>query len=204
MTNPGPLADLSPADLRAAVGQRYSTVATRPEEPVGFPVGRAFAEAVGYPPDVLDHLPVTVSASFTGVAALSRWIALDAGMTVLDFGCGAGLDTLIAAQHVGEQGRVIGIDYSAEMVSLARRNAAAAHAANLTIVEAPIEEVPLPSETADAAIANGIVNLSPEKGRVVGEIARLLKPGAVLTAAEIVLTEDIPQAERATLDDWFR
>lgn len=195
---------LPAAELRAAVAQRYGRVATCPETPAGFPVGRAFAEAVGYPAELLDTLPAAASASFAGVAALPRWLALAAGMTVVDLGCGAGLDTLIAARQVGPAGRVIGIDASTDMAQLARRNAEAVAATNVTILTAPVEETPLEDGLADAIIANGIVNLSPEKERLVGEIARLLKPGGALTAAEIVLREEIPLSERATLEDWFR
>ncbi len=195
---------LPPAALRDAVAERYGQVALHPEQPAGFPVGRAYAEAVGYAADVLDELPPTASVSFTGVTALPRWLELTPGATVLDLGCGAGLDTLVAARIVGPEGRVIGVDHASEMVHLARTNAAAAHADNVTILQAAVEATGLPDATADAAIANGIVNLSPEKERVVAEFHRLLKPGATLTAAEIVLTADIPLEERASLDDWFR
>lgn len=195
---------LPPDELRAAVTARYGRVATRPDEPAGFPVGRAFAEALGYDPAVLDQLPATASTSFAGVAALPRWLSLPSGGTVIDLGCGAGLDTLIAAQLVGAEGRVIGVDAAPAMVRLARWNVIAAQASNVTIVEAPVEDIPCEGAIADVVIANGIVNLSPEKDRVVGEIARVLKPGGCVTSAEIVLTHDLPYEERATLDDWFR
>ena len=98
------------------------------------------------------------------------------------------MDTLIAARQVGEHGRVIGIENSPQMAQLARRNAAEAGAANVTIVDALVEEIPFPDACADAALSNGVFNLSPEKQRVIEELARLLRSGGVLTAAEIVLT----------------
>lgn len=198
------ISEMSADDIRAAVRKRYGRVATDPDEPIGFPVGRAFAEAVGYPPDSLDSLPASASRSFAGVSAIATWVTFDAGATVVDLGCGAGLDTLLLARQVGPAGHVFGIDYSAEMVQLARRNAAQTGTGNVTFIEAPVERIPLPDASIDGVVANGIFNLSPQKERVVAEIVRLLKPGAVLTAAEIVLTTEVPQSERATLDDWFR
>lgn len=198
------LADLSAEDLRAAVGERYGKVASEPDGSFNFPVGRAFAEAIGYPADFLDRLPQTASASFAGVAGLPAWLDLKPGMTVVDLGCGAGLDTLMAADRVGPKGRVIGVDISSEMAALARDNAAEAGFANVEVIESPVEQLPLGSASVDAVIANGIVNLAPEKERLVAEVARVLKPGGAMTAAEIVLTEDIPGSQRATLDDWFR
>lgn len=198
------LMEMSSQEVRAAVGQRYGRVATDPGERAPFPFGRGFAEAVGYPPDVLDTLPATASASFAGVAYLWQWLELRRGATVIDLGCGAGLDTLIAARQVGPEGRVTGVDFSGDMANLARANAASAGVSNVTVIESPVESIPLESESVDAALANGIFNLSPEKERVAAQIARLLRPGGHFTAAEIVLTEAVPYAERATLDDWFR
>lgn len=198
------IANLSASELRDAVGQRYGQVATQPDAQVSFPTGRDFAEAIGYPKTILDSLPATASASFAGVAYIWPWLELEPGMIVADLGCGAGLDTLIAAQQVGAQGRIIGIDFSEDMVALAERNAATVDANNIEIIQSPVESVPLPDNSLDAAITNGIFNLSPEKKRVIDEIMRLLRPGATLTAAEIVLTEEIPASDRSTLDDWFR
>lgn len=200
------ISGMTPDEVRSAVRARYGRIATDPEAPTSFPHGRAFAEAIGYPPDLLDRLPPAASASFAGVAALSEWQrqVLSPGATVLDLGCGAGLDTLIAALGVGPNGQVIGIDDSPDMTALTRANATAAGLRNVRVIDAPVEAIPLPDAVADAICANGIVNLAPEKERLVAEIARLLKPGATLTAAEIVLAEEIPQGERATIDDWFR
>lgn len=195
---------LPPDALRAAVAKRYGRVASRPDEPAGFPTGRVFAESLGYEPAMLDRLPVAASGSFAGVAALPRWLSLTVGAGVVDLGCGAGLDTLIAAQVVGSDGWVLGVDAAPEMVRLARWNAAAARATNVTIVEAPVEAIPCDAAVADVVMANGIVNLSPEKERVVVEIARVLKRDGVMIGAEIILTHDVPPDERSTLDDWFR
>lgn len=195
---------LTPGELRQAVADRYGRVATAPTGDFNFPVGREFAASIGYPSDFLDALPFAAVASFAGVAYLPEWTGLVGGEAVVDLGCGAGLDTLAAAKTVGARGHVDAIDVSPEMVDLARANTRAAGLANVEVHLAPIEELPLPTASADVATANGVFNLAPEKERAAAEVFRVLRPGGRLIGAEIVLTEDVPRAERASLDDWFR
>lgn len=196
---------LTPSELRQAVADRYGKVATAPTGDFNFPVGRGFATSVGYPTDLLDTLlPSAAIASFAGVDYLPFWTGLVGGEVAVDLGCGAGLDTLIAATIVGSRGHVDAIDVSPEMVELARANVRAAGLANVAVHLAPVEELPLPTASADVATANGVFNLAPEKERAVAEVFRVLRPGGRLVGAEIVLTEDIPRADRASLDDWFR
>ena len=199
-----PLAALSPEQIRAAVVERYGQVATAPEGEFNFPVGRDFAAAIGYPLDVLDRLPTPATRSFAGVTYYHGRTALRPGETVLDLGCGAGLDALLAAEAVGPDGRVLAVDYAPEMVALAQANAAAAGATNLRVAQAPVEALPFPDAVADAAQANGVFNLSPEKARAVREVFRVLRPGGRLVAAEIVLNRALADGERTTLQDWFR
>lgn len=204
MTKARPLADMSPDELRQAVADRYGQVATRPDGTFTFPVGRAFAEAVGYPPSLLDFLPTAATASFAGVTYLPPLTQLQPGNVVVDLGCGAGLDTLIAAKVVGPSGRVHGVDFSSDMVALARSNAKEADLGNVEIHQAPVESVPLGDAMADVIQVNGVFNLAPEKKRAAAEAFRLLKPGGRLVGGEIVLTADVSPEERSTLDDWFR
>lgn len=198
------LAELSPGDLRRAVADRYGHVAADPTGRHSFPVGRAFAEAVGYAPEVLDALPAAASASFAGVAHLPAWTDLRPGEVVVDLGCGAGLDALVAARAVGPTGRVEAVDLSEGMAALARSNAATIGLGNVAVHRAPVEAVPVADGAADAVVVNGVFNLSPEKERVAGEAFRLLRAGGRLVGAEIVLTREVPRSERGTLDDWFR
>jgi ubiquinone/menaquinone biosynthesis C-methylase UbiE len=123
---------------------------------------------------------------------------------VVDLGCGAGCDSLIAALHVGPSGSVTAVDLAPEMVHLTRQNARAADLATIDVHQAAVEALPLPSASADLIMANGVFNLAAETDRALAEAFRVLKPGGALIAAEIVLTLDIPRSERATLDDWFR
>lgn len=199
-----PLATLSPEQLRVAVAERYGQVATEPTGPFNFPVGRDFALTIGYPPALLAHLPAAAVRSFAGVTYFHGLTAPQPGNTVLDLGCGAGLDALLAAEAVGPTGHVYAVDYSAEMVVLARTNAAAARVTNIQVGLAPIERLPIADAVVDAAQANGVFNLSPEKARAVREVWRVLRPGGRLIAAEIVLNQAVADRDRATLDDWFR
>lgn len=204
MTASPPLATLSPEEIRRAVADRYGEVATDPSGSFNFPVGRAFALAIGYPPDTLAGVPDEAARAFAGVTYFHDRAALRPGETVLDLGCGAGLDALLAARAVGPAGRVVAVDASAEMVALARANAATAGAANLRVERATVEALPLADDSVDVAQANGVFNLSPEKDRAVREVWRVLRPGGRLIAAEIVLREALADRDRATLQDWFR
>lgn len=198
------LSDISPDTLRAAVAERYGAVATDPTGAFNFPVGRAFAEAIGYPSALLDTVPADAVASFAGVTYLARWTNLAEGETVVDLGAGAGLDSLIAARRVEPTGAVHAVDVSDEMVRLARANAKLAGADNVQVYQSPVEELPLSDGIADVVIANGVLNLVPEKERAVAELYRTLKLGGRYVGAEIVLVHELDDAERSSLDDWFR
>jgi SAM-dependent methyltransferase len=198
------IADLTPHELRAAVADRYGEVATQATGTFNFPVGRCFAEDLGYPADVLDTLPSSAVASFAGVTWLPRWTALPRGNVVVELGSGAGLDALIAAQTVGVNGRVHAIDISDDMVRLARSNAEAAGLCTIQAHQTPVDKMPIDDEIADAVIANGVLNLAPEKERVVAEAFRVLKPGGRYVGAEIVLGQELSDTERDSLDDWYR
>ncbi|HEY7294817.1 MAG TPA: methyltransferase domain-containing protein [Dehalococcoidia bacterium] len=195
---------LSAADVEAAVRDRYSQVSADPSQPAGFPVGRAFAEAVGYPPELLASLPAEAVEAFAGVACPVPYAALRPGETVVDLGCGAGLDSLYAGRSVGPAGCVVGIDFAPEMVARARR---AVEAAGLPQVEVRLADgcaLPLADGAADAVVVNGIFNLNPDKAALLREAYRVLQPGGRLVAAEITLTAPLPPDEGHSLDDWFR
>lgn len=197
------IADMTAEEIRSAVVERYGQVATDPTGTFNFPVGRVFAAAIGYPPATLDNVPEAAVRSFAGVTYFHPRTNLVPGEIVLDLGCGAGMDMIIAAKAVAPNGRVIGIDYSEQMVALATENAKRASVTNVTVHRAPVEALPLPDASVDVAEANGVYNLAPEKERAVGEVYRVLKPGGRLVAAEIALRHDVPASERATLQDWF-
>lgn len=195
---------VSAGEVRAAVRERYSEVAETPDQGFNFPVGRAFAEAVGYPAAWLDTLPPGAADAFAGVACPVPVAALAPGETAIDLGCGAGLDCLYASSFVGQGGRVIGLDFSPPMVERARRNVAHVGAANVEIRRTDGLTLPVDDSSADVLLVNGFFNLNPEPRGLLGEAYRVLRPGGRLVAAEIVLTAPLPEGEGGTLDDWFR
>lgn len=199
-----PLASLTPATIAGAVADRYGVVALTPECKHGFPVGRAFAEQVGYSPAQLDWAPASVVESFTGAGNPRPFIAAAPGASALDLGCGAGLDALLTACEVGPAGSVIGLDFSGAMIDKAAAGSRAAGLANARFVCASASEAPFEDGSFDLITFNGILNLSPDKDAILREIARLLRPGGRLVFAEIVLEHPIEGVALDTLDDWFR
>lgn len=193
----------SAEQLRIGVQHAYTAVADQPAQEHPFAVGRAFAEQLGYPAEVLNQLPATSVDAFTGVSNVAVFAEIPAGARVLDLGCGAGLDALIAAQRVGPQGSVIGIDFSEAMLARARQSASATKLGNIEFRSADAERIPLEAASIDIALVNGIFNLNPARTAIFCELARVVRPGGRLYAAEMILKEPLPANEQANLTDWF-
>lgn len=194
---------LDPTELQAAVRERYAQVASEPEAGHAFRVGRAFAEALGYPSELLDTIPPSALDAFTGVATPVLHAELQPGETVVDLGCGGGLDLVLAARAVGPNGHAIGIDLAEPMVERARD---ALTELGLAWAEARVghaEALPVPDASIDCVLANGVLNLSPDKSAVLAEIARVLKPGGRLILAETTLSRPLPPDHRHDLEGWF-
>jgi SAM-dependent methyltransferase len=151
----------------------------------------AVAEAF-YSQDELAALPREAAELALGVGHPLRHAALGPGDVVLDLGCGAGIDTLLAARQVGPAGRAIGLDMTEQMVERARRNAAAAGLANVEIRHGLMEELPLNDASVDVVVSNGVLNLSTRKSRVLAEAFRVLRPGGRIAIADLVLDEALP------------
>lgn len=157
------------------------------------PQGLGVAEAL-YGPEEIAWLPESVKAYALGLGNPVRYADLKPGEVVLDIGCGAGIDTFIAARKVGPAGRVIGLDMTPEMLGRARANLAALGLTNVEFREGRMEEIPLADSTIDVAISNGVINLSTEKGQTFREIYRVLKPGGRLVFADSVVNGQLPRA----------
>ena len=195
---------LAKADLlRTRVNEAYSAAATHPAQKHPFPMGRELAENLGYPSEVLDDVPQPSVEAFAGVSNVSLFADLPLGATVLDLGCGAGLDSIIAARRVGRTGRVIGIDFSEPM--LVRANAAKelVNFPQLSFQHGDAEYLPLPEASIDMALVNGIFNLNPKREKILIELARVLRPRGRAYVAELVLTKPLPQGEHNNESNWF-
>lgn len=190
--------------VEQAVRQAYSAAAERPGYKHPFPVGRKFAESLGYPAQLLDTLPEVSVDAFTGVSNVSVTAPLRQGSKILDLGCGAGLDALIAARRVGATGLVVGIDFSSAMLARATDARAQANAQNIQLVLAEGGELPLKDASVDAALVNGIFNLNPSRDLIFRELARVVRPSrGFVVSAELVLLQPLPAPARASASNWF-
>ena len=188
---------------RQSVRRAYSAAAERPEEAHAFPLGREFAESLGYPKALLDDLPDVAVDAFTGVSNVSVFARIPEGSAVIDVGCGAGLDALVAARRAGDGGQVTGIDFSHNMLSRARRAAREAAQENVVFVQASAEQLPIRDQSVDVALVNGIFNLNPARTAIFHELSRVMRPGGAVFAAELVLRLGGPKRARTNEDDWF-
>jgi len=190
-------------EIRDAVRRVYSEAAQQPAGEHPFPVGRRFAESVGYPPDLLSTLPSVSVDAFSGVSNVSIFADIPVGATVLDLGCGAGLDSLIAAGRVGNTGRVIGVDFSEAMLARARQAVAEARINNIEFHLADAENLPIPNESIDVALLNGIFNLNPMRDSIFSELGRVIRRDGAVYAAELILKEPLPTESRNLASNWF-
>jgi len=188
--------------LRSAVQKAYSAAAEKPLEKHAFPVGRVLAERLGYPAELLETLPPISVEAFAGVSNVAIFAAIPAGATVLDLGCGAGLDSLIAARRVGGGGRVIGIDFSDSMLARARQ-AADVFGVDVTFFRGDAEQLPLESAAVDVALVNGIFNLNPARAQIFRELARVVRPGGYVYSAELILREAVSKPGHFSEAEWF-
>jgi arsenite methyltransferase len=188
--------------LRIAIQDEYAEVAITPEKGFHFHTGRPLAAMLGYEPSETDPLPDSVIESFAGVGNPFAFGHLKPGETVVEVGSGAGFDAVLAACQVGPTGRVIGVDMTHAMLEKARGNAALLALSNLEFRQGYAEELPIPDGTADVVISNGVINLSPDKAAVFGEIARVLKPGGRVQIADIIVAKAVPESAKENIDLW--
>lgn len=188
--------------LREEIRKTYTDVSTAPEQEFIFPTGRAWAEELGYPQPELSRVPDATVESFAGVANHWQLGRAEPGSTVLDLGCGAGTDLLVAAQMTGRQGRVIGIDMTLTMLERARASADGMGLPNVELHEALIESLPVEDASIDLVISNGVIDLVPDKEAVFDEIDRVLRPGGRLQVADVVIHHEVSEDARQRIDLW--
>ena len=188
--------------LREEIRKTYADVSTDQQRDFIFPTGRAWAQELGYPEPELSRVPDATVESFAGVA--NHWLLgrIEPGSVVLDLGCGAGTDLLIAAQMTGPRGRAIGIDMTASMLERARASADEMGFANVELHEGLIEAVALDDASVDVVISNGVIDLVPDKEAVFDEIDRVLRPGGRLQLADVVIHHEVSEDARKRIDLW--
>src|ERR1700704_3491396 len=185
--------------LKKEIKKTYAALSQETGKDFVFPTGRAWAEDLDYPAE-LANVPDTAADSFAGVAnpfALGR---LEDGERVVDLGCGAGTDSLVAAQMVGPNGHVTSIDMTPEMLEKARAATAELGLTNVDFIESEIERLPLANESVDVVISNGVIDLVPDKDAVFAEIFRVLRPGGRLQVADVIIHTEVSEDARKRID----
>ncbi len=195
--------DLDTVRLRNEVQSIYARVASAPDGEFHFHRGAEYAERfLHYDALSLARIPRFAVESFAGVGNPLRIEPLAAGATVVDIGCGAGTDLLLAAGEVGPEGRAIGVDMTDPMLRKARVAAAEAGLANVDLRRGDALELPVESASADFVISNGVLNLAPDKRRAFSEVLRVLRPGGRFLYADIVVASELPESIRRDIDLW--
>ena len=187
--------------LKSEIRKTYSSVSQEPERDFIFPTGRGWAEDLGYP-DELANVPESAVESFAGVANPWTMGRLAAGERVLDLGSGAGTDSLVAAQMVGPDGHVTGIDMTAAMIAKARAAATEMGIANVEFVESEAEQLPFADGSFDVVVSNGVIDLIPDKDAVFAELYRVLAPGGRLQIADVTIQNPVSEEGRRKIDLW--
>ena len=159
---------------------------------------------LGYDETILKQLPESIQAAYCGVGNPFSLGTIGPGMTVIDVGCGAGVDTLIAALMAGPGGKAVGVDITPEMVERAKANLKQVKLPNVSFYQASAEQLDFPPEGFDVAISNGVLNLVVNKEKALAEIYKVLKPGGRLMLADQVLTGGPPESKKDILTSWYR
>ncbi|MBI5947220.1 MAG: methyltransferase domain-containing protein [Chloroflexi bacterium] len=189
-------------ELRRRISEKYRDVALNPELGFHFHTGAPLARMLGYPDTVVASLPAPTVDSFAGTGNPFLFGDLAPGETVVDIGCGAGFDTLIAARQVGPSGRVLGVDMTAEMRERTVAGARALGLGNVQVLEGYAESLPVADGVADVVISNGVINLCPDKQAVFREMARVLKPGGRIQVGDILVHREVPQDAKDDIELW--
>ncbi len=188
--------------LREAIRGEYEVVAEDPNKGFHFHTGRPLARILGYQDAWLEGIPEASIESFAGTGNPFSLGEIGVGERVVDVGCGAGIDSLIAAKMSGETGQVVGVDMTPAMLEKAKGSAAAAKLLNVEFRAGYGESVPVPDAWADVVISNGALNLMPDKVAVLREMARVLKPNGRLQLGDILVAKEVPQGAKEDIDLW--
>ena len=188
--------------LRQAIQEEYNEVASHPHKGFHFHTGRPLARMLEYLDEWLEGIPESCIESFAGTGNPFSLGELSSGERIVDVGCGAGIDSLIAAKKVGPNGRVIGVDMTSSMLKKSRRAAEEAELKNVQFREGYAEALPVDDGWADVVISNGVLNLMPDKAAALEEMNRVLKPGGRLQIGDILVQKAVPESAKRKIDLW--
>jgi arsenite methyltransferase len=194
--------DVDTKSLRKVIQDEYKQVAEQPDKGFHFHTGRPLTKIVGYKEEWLTGVSELSIESFAGTGNPFAMGDMAAGEKVVDVGSGGGIDSLIAARMVGASGKVVGIDMTPAMLEKARAAAAESGIDNVEFREAYMEELPVPDGWADVVISNGVLNLTPDKQKVLSEMFRVLRPGGRLQIGDILVSREVPEAAKKKIDLW--
>ncbi len=190
--------------IEAGINEKYAKVATSPEGQFQYPTGSKGLEALNYDKALTEKLPNEVASSYCGVGNPFSLGKIHQGQQVLDIGCGAGVDTILAAIIVGPKGSAIGVDIVSEMIARAESNLRMMALDNVKFQKVSGEDLPFSDDTFDVVISNGAINLIPDKDAAMSEIIRVLKPTGRLMVADQIAAGSVQKDIKARLANWFQ
>jgi SAM-dependent methyltransferase len=194
--------DVDTATLRKAIQDEYREVAEHPDKGFHFHTGRRLTRIVGYKDEWFAGVSERAIESFAGTGNPFAMGELHAGERVVDVGSGGGIDSLVAARMVGPAGQVVGVDMTPAMLERARKAATESGLQNVEFRQAYMEELPVPDAWADVVISNGVLNLTPDKQKTLGEMFRVLRPGGRLQIGDILVSRAVPDGAKKKIDLW--
>lgn len=199
--------DLSQAEkelIREKIQEKYVGVAAATAGCFRYPTGVEGIRQQEYPEELWGDFPPAILESFCGVGNPFSLGPVRPGEAVLDIGCGAGFDALVAARLVGPKGRVVGVDLTQAMLEKARRHQALLGLNSVSFQEGEAEALPFPDQEFAVVISNGVFNLALDKEKAVREAFRVLKPGGRLMLADMVLTAPLPPERDQKVENWYQ
>jgi arsenite methyltransferase len=193
---------LDVGSLREAIREEYAEVASDPQKGFHFHTGRPLARMLEYADEWLEGIPESSVESFAGTGNPFSLGELLPGERVVDVGCGAGIDSLVAAKQITPDGRVIGVDMTPSMLEKARQAAEEVRLTNVEFREGYAEALPVEDGWADVVISNGVLNLMPDKDAALAEMSRVLKPRGRLQIGDILVQKAVPESAKRKIDLW--
>ncbi len=190
--------------IEAGINEKYAKVAVSPEGQFKYPTGSKGLDALNYDKALTEKLPNEVASSYCGVGNPFALGKINQGEQILDIGCGAGVDTILAALSVGPKGSVVGVDIVPEMIARAESNLQMMDLDNVDFQNTSGEKLPFADDTFDVVISNGVINLIPDKEAVLSEIIRVLKPAGRLMVADQISAGSVQKDIKVRIANWFQ